>query len=218
MNLFLAIAVCFVPLFIGILIAIIFIKECRIAHTFLSVVLGFFAIFLIILVRTLVNDLVGFISPSTMNAFYAFLISTLFFAFIEESVKMLFCTLLPKAKIDFSAFTTNCIIFGASIGCFETVLYLVTGYDTLFRLCTAVIIHIACAVLSGYYIWALHSKIKFIRPYLFSIVMHGLYNFFAGQNNNLSWISIVIILLAIHSARLYYNIIKEKAKTNVLTS
>ena len=213
MNLFIAIAVCFIPLLIGIVIALICIEECKLLHSLIAIILGFLAIFLIILVRTIVNDFIGFITPENINIFWAFIISTIFFAFIEESVKMLFCTLLPRAKITLKAFVINCIIFGASIGCFETVMYLVTGYDTAVRLFTAVIIHIACAVLSGYFIWAVNSKVKFARIFFFSILMHGLYNFFASQNGNFAWISIIIILFALHKARLYYYVVKEKVKT-----
>ena len=218
MNLFIAIAVCFIPLLLGIIIAHIFIKDCKITHSLIAIVLGFLAIFLIILVRTLVNDIIGLITPSKLNMFLALIISAIFFAFLEESVKMLFCTLLPKAKITLKAFVINCIIFGASIGCFETVMYLVTGYNTLIRLFTAVIIHIACAVLSGYFIWAIYTKIKFARVFFFAILMHGLYNFFAGQNNELAWISFVIILFTVHKARLYYYVVKEKVKTTNIMS
>ena len=211
MNLFIAIAICFIPLVIGIIIAIICVKEYKIYHSLIAILLGFLAIFLIILVRTLVNDFIGFLIPKTLHIFFAFIISTIFFAFIEETVKMLFCSLLPKAKITLKTFMINCLVFGAAIGCFETVMYLVTGYETIFRLFTAVIIHAACAVLSGYFVWAVYSKVKFTRVFLFSILMHGLYNFFASQDKEFSWISIVIVLFALHKARLYYSTIKEKA-------
>ncbi len=219
MNLFVASAICFVPLLIGIIIALLCLKECKLLHSLIAIVLGFFAILLIILVRTLVNDLMGFITPATVSVFFAFTISTIFFAFIEESVKMLFCSLLPKKNLTFKAFIINCSIFGASIGCFETLMYLVTGYgNTIIRLFTAVIVHIVCAVLSGYFVWALDKKIRFIRVFFFSILMHGLYNFFAGQALSIAWLSIVIILFSLHKARLYYKTIKEKTESSVLTS
>lgn len=218
MNLFVAIAICFVPLLIGIIIALICFKECKILHSIIAIVLGFLAILLIILVRTLVNDFIGFVTPTTLSVAFAFTISTIFFAFIEESVKMLFCTLLPKKGITFKAFIINCIIFGASIGCFETLMYLVTGYgNTVVRLFTAVIVHIVCAVLSGYFIWALNYKIRFVRVFFFSILMHGLYNFFAGQSLSFAWLSLIIILFALHKCRLYYKTIKEKTESSTLT-
>ncbi len=213
MNLFLSLAVCFVPLVLIISLCVIFIKGFKVFYALCAIILGFVAIFLIIVVRTMADDFFNFI-PFALSGFFAVVLSTLFYAFIEESVKMLLLVLLPKKIATLKNFMLSCMILGCTVGCAETLMYLVSGYTgTISRLFTAVIIHTLCALLSGYLIWALKSKLVYIGPFFMSVLLHGLYNYFALQTSSLRWFSIVILLFSLLRCRVNYVNVKEKLES-----
>ncbi len=213
MNLFVAIAVCFIPLVVCIALCLMFVKEFKVLYALSAIFFGFIAMLLIILFRTGVDELSSIITLS-FTTFFGFLASTLLFAFLEEGVKMLLLPFLPKKIQSLKIYILVCLIFGCSVGCFETLMYLVTGFEnTVTRLFTSVVIHSVCALLSGYFIWALKNKKRFIRAFGVSVLLHGLYNFFVIQVSFLWWLSIITIFLALLKSRAYYQLFSNSEKS-----
>ncbi len=212
MSLFAAVLICFIPLIIGVALCLYFIKDFKVLYALIAILLGFVAIFVILLFRAAVEEL-GNIFPITIAGFAGFLITTLLFAFLEEVAKMLLLPFFSKKIKTLQIFLLTSLIFGCSVGCYETLMYLVTGYDgTVMRLFTAVLIHTACAGLSSYFIWALKTKEHFIRAFAVSVLLHGLYNFFVIQGTYLGWLAIVTILLSFIKMRSYYVLFLEREK------
>jgi RsiW-degrading membrane proteinase PrsW (M82 family) len=91
-------------------------------------------------------------------------------------------------------------LVGLTLGCFETLIYVVTGHGTfLLRLCTAVLIHTECAALSALAVWSWKSRDAFrpatIAPFVSAVLIHSVYNFFAAFPPPLWWFSVIAILL-----------------------
>ncbi len=218
MSLFISLAICFIPLLLAIILCIVFIKDFKVIFALSSVFFGFIAIVLIIVVRTIVSDVSSIFSFS-LEGLIGIVISTIFFAFVEESVKMLLIPLFPKKIATLKNFMFACLIFGCTVGCVETLMYLVTGFSgTITRLFTAVVIHTLCALLSGYYVWALKNKVRYIGPFLMSILLHSLYNYFIAQVSPLRWFAVVILLFALLRCRVNYVTLKEKTESLGLPS
>ena len=94
------------------------------------------------------------------------------------------------------------MLSGLALGCFESVIYLVSGYENIgLRLVTAVMLHTACAGLGGIFVWSVKNKRTKVLPFIFAIILHGVYNYFAGFSTSIRWFSIVIIVLAFIECR-----------------
>lgn len=207
MELYITLACCFLPLILGIFIAVLKIKDFKLSYAFSAIVMGFAAIFLIILVQNAVKGMFLFL-PSNLTGV---LISTLLYGLIEESVKMLLLFFLPGKKISCKVFLVVSLIMGCAVGSFETVMYVVTGLGgTFLRLFTAVILHIVCAGLSGLFVWSAKNKKCCLAAFVTAVFVHGIYNFFAGFTGVWWWFSIVTILFAILRCRAYYADLCEK--------
>ncbi len=218
MSLFLSLAICFIPLIVGITICLIFVKEFKVVYALLAILFGLIAIILIIVVRTAVNDLSELV-PLSLQGYVGLLITVILFALIEELVKMVLIFLFPKKIDSLEIFMITCLMLGCTVGSFETVMYLVTGIsETIPRLFTAVVVHMLCALLSGFFVWASRKKYRFVRAFLMSFVLHGIYNYFAGLNTFLWWFSIVTILFALMKCRIYYATFKEKQVSETILS
>ncbi len=218
MNLFLALALCFVPLLIGIALCLVFIKDFKILYALQALVFGILAVGLIILVRTFINDISEH-SPFMLSGYLGLLVSVVLFAFVEEFVKMILIFFFPIKVVSLRLYVFTCLVFGCTVGSFETLMYLVSGFgDTLLRLFTAVVVHTMCALLSGYFVWGLKHKFSFIRAFWMSFLLHGVYNFFATQTSFIWWFSIVTILFMFFKCRIYYSSLKENSETLSVTS
>ncbi len=210
MSLFLSLAACFIPLIAGITLCLIFVKDFKILYAIQALVFGLAAVIMIILVRTFISDVAERI-PFTLQGYLGVLVSVILFAFVEEFVKMVFIVFFSKKIETLKNFMLISLLFGCTVGSFETLMYLVTGFaDTVPRLFTAVVVHTLCASLSGLFAWAMRHKFSFFRAFWMSFLLHGVYNFFASQTSFLWWFSIVTILFIVFKCRIYYSLLHEK--------
>ncbi|OJF77272.1 MAG: hypothetical protein BKP49_02040 [Treponema sp. CETP13] len=212
MHLFISIALCFIPLIVIILIASLLIKELSKKSVFAGILAGFGAIIPISIAQYFLEPLNSFLGNSLTSVFITAL---LFNGLIEEAIKMLFIFFIPGKNKRKSTFFAVALIAGCTFGCFEAVVYLIAGSTNIStRLFTAVLLHTFCAGLSGIYIWTLKNTKAMLSPFLLAVVLHGIYNFFAGFTNDFWWFSVITIVFAIMQCRIYYTKIDESTIQN----
>lgn len=207
---------CILPAFVMLLLLCFFQKKDGFTFRFglLAILLGLVSIIPI----TAVQFLVSYFSSSIKTTLATVLVTALLFnGVIEESFKMVMLLFLPAKKTSQKVFFAASLLSGLVLGCFETVIYLVSGqHDVVVRLVTSVLVHTACSGLSGLYVWSFKQKKIKIMPFVLAAVLHGLYNFFAGFTGGFWWISIVCLLFAFIECALYYDRILEKPDENSL--
>lgn len=210
---YLGIVLCFVPLAACFLIATLGYK-LKISHQLIAILLGLIAIVPISFIQyflppiPLLND-----SP----VLRALVKSILLYGLVEELVKMFL--ILPLPHKEYSEFHTLMIafVFGSAIGSFESVVYFLDriqlshmyGGEPLYgliilRIFSSDIIHITCTGLCGLFIYSLRQKKAKFSILITAILLHGVYDFFAGFQNNLRWFAIPVIILAIAECRIKY--------------
>ncbi|MCR4939069.1 MAG: PrsW family intramembrane metalloprotease [Treponemataceae bacterium] len=198
------IGICFVPLIILTAVLLAVCKKLTVGSALISILSGFAAIIPIAVIQLLVLSLPVFSSTKIVSVF---LTAILFNGLIEETLKMLMLMIIPGKKKDIFTFTICSMIAGFSIGTFETIVYMLM-YGTgaiILRYATAVLIHTFCAGLSGLYVWSFKHKKQYIRPFVASVFIHGLYNFFAGFILPLKIFSYVTILYAVIRLKFSYD-------------
>ncbi|HAO29761.1 MAG TPA: hypothetical protein DCQ43_00285 [Treponema sp.] len=199
MNLYASIAICFIPLVALTLCLILLVREIKVVHVLLSALLGLLTVIPIALLQMLVERIPLF-EAQTLGAVLVH--SLIINGLIEETLKMCFLFLLPAKKYDVWKFLFCAMLSGLALGCFESVIYLVSGYENIgLRLVTAVMLHTSCAGLGGIFVWSIKNNRTKILPFIFAIVLHGVYNYFAGFSTSIRWFSIIIIVLAFIECR-----------------
>ena len=223
MNVYAFLALCFIPLVATTLLLTMLVGGLRLRYSLWACVVALIAVLPIAFVQFFVGRLPVFAD----NTFSSLLLTAMLFnGAIEESLKALFMLLLPRKKLPLAAFFSCALLFGLTLGSFETVIYLVrllqtaalpTGIDAAFRLmvlrmATAVLVHTFCAGLSGLGIWqAAHGKLR-PTPFLYTVLLHGFHNFFAAFNTNFRYFSIVAILFAALECRIWYRQAQPEAQ------
>ena len=136
---------------------------------------------------------------------------------IEESAKMAFLFLLPAKKSKLSAFFSYAVLCGLTLGCLETLIYLIYGNRSItLRLFTAVVMHTFCAGLSGLFVYCikrrqeLADKSLLWLPFALAVLFHGLYNYFAGIYGTLHYFAYAVIAATILECKLRYQSVKIK--------
>jgi len=207
MNLLLSISLCFIPLVITVFLVHILIPDYSNLYAFIGILAGLGAIVPVTILQYAIPQL-----PITIanTVFSALLFALLFNGLIEETIKMIFIAFIPGKNKNFNIFLATAFIIGCSFGCFEAVIYFIAGQKTIsIRLITAVILHILCTGLSGMYLWTFKNGKGMISAFITAIILHGIYNFFAGFSGGFWWFSIVTILFAAIQCRIYYKKIEE---------
>lgn len=130
---------------------------------------------------------------------------------IEEGVKAGLLFAFPVSKVSLKQFFIYSLLAGLCFGCFEAIVYVVTGSQHIeLRFLTAVIIHTLCSGMGGLFVWTCVKKQCKISIILNSIIIHGVYNFFAGFTGLFWWFSLVAMLFGFMQVRNYYRRIQEK--------
>ena len=123
---------------------------------------------------------------------------------IEEGVKMLLLFLLPARRTQKSVFTSYAVLFGFTLASFENAIYLLAGNPLTIRLFTAAIIHTSCSVLCGLFVLSVKKKKTQILSFLFALIFHGVYNYFADFADIRKFFAIAVILIAVFECVLRY--------------
>lgn len=207
MSIFIFIFLCFVPLLVCCILFCLFVPNFKTRYGLWASFVGLVSLIPIVFIQFFILNLPIF---DKNNILSVLITAIIFNGLVEESVKMICLLLLPSKKTTFSVFFSMTLLSGLALGCFETLIYLFTGLETIWqRLFTAVLIHTFCAGLSGIYVWTFKHKNSAVTPFIFSAVLHGLYNFFAGFSGAYKWFSILAIGMAILECRIWYTKIKN---------
>ena len=90
----------------------------------------------------------------------------------EETIKMALLSAMPAKQMKPAAFCRYSILSGLTLACFETLIYLISGYENIrLRMFTAVLIHVACAVLDGLFAFSLKHKKADVSPFIYAVRM-----------------------------------------------
>ena len=210
---YLGIVLCFIPLILMFIIDT-FCFKLEALHQLFAILLGLFAVLPISFIQYF---LPGIKFLEAMPVLYSLLKSIILYGLVEEMVKMVL--FLPLPHKDYTEFKTLMLafVFGAAIASFESVVYFltylqnsqITGgkllYGSIFlRIFSSDIIHICCTGLCALFVYTLRNKPAKISILVTAILLHGIYDFFAGFTNGLRWFSVPVILLTIAECRIKY--------------
>ncbi|HAH63569.1 MAG TPA: hypothetical protein DCL73_15905 [Treponema sp.] len=214
MNIYAALALCFVP-YIVVFLLLKFLGKVKITAELLATLLGLLAVLPITFLQFYIRGFPFF----NRDTWSGELLKAVFFnGLIEEVLKMLVMFLLPSKKITLGKFFGCAFLCGASLGCFESAIYFLQRlqhandvgaylvYEEIFvRMFTADFVHMFCAGLSGLFVWSVkHHKVD-IMALVYPVLLHGLYNFFALYDSY-RWFAAAAILFAAVQCRLRYTI------------
>lgn len=207
------ITLCFLPL----VIAIIILSCCckiKLTHQLIAVLMGLVAVFPISFIQYFLPDIPGLINSPLLRTL---LKSILIYGLVEEAIKMALAIPLPHK--DYTALKALLLTFvmGLALGCFESVVYYfdhlqkanLKGAQLLYgqialRIFTSDLIHMTCTGLSGLFIFSSRNKQTKISFFVLAVLLHGVYDFFAGFSSNLKWFSVAVVVLAIAECRIKY--------------
>lgn len=210
MSVYVMMGLSFVPLLLFLVVFCLAVPGFRVRYGLVSTLVGLFSLIPIVVAQYLVLKLPVFASSSLVGALIAAMV---FNGLVEETVKMFTLLLLPHKRIRSGVFFAMSLISGLALGCFETVIYLFSGYHNIeIRSLTAVAMHGFCAGLSGIYVWTWRNpveksggkKTSLVMPFVLAVLLHGVYNFFAGFRGGFWWFSIVALLMAALECRIWY--------------
>jgi hypothetical protein len=124
---------------------------------------------------------------------------------IEESIKFLCLLGIPRKGRPFGAIMAAGALAGFTVGSLEAVMYFASGVGRIaLRLATAGLIHTFCALLSSVCIASFSSGKKYWQPFALAVLIHGVYNFFAGFPGRFWWFSVAAIFFAAIECRMWY--------------
>lgn len=217
---------CFVPLLFAFCL-FTFVFKLKISHQLLAILLGLAIVFPISVIQYVVPTTNVF---QNMPIVGTMLKSLIIYGLVEELFKTI--VLVPvlstkSIKEEYSAIQLLFLSFllGLSLACFESLVYLFDRlqiannkgaqllYHHIFlRIFTSDLIHMSCAGLCGLFVISKrYNNNKSKISYLFlAILLHGIYDFFAGFQNNLKYFSFLVVLLALIECRVKYTALTKK--------
>ena len=214
LSIILPVFLCFIPLIAVFLIFLLGFKM-RAGQLCVAVLLGLIAVFPI--------SVIQFFLPSVnilteMPILREILKSLLLYGLIEELLKCVFILPLPKKDKTALEFLFLAFTMGLALGCFESIVYYLDHlqmannrsatllYGSIFaRIFSSDLIHMTCTGLCGLFIFSIRNKSTHITCLLSAVLLHGIYDFFAGFQNGLRWFAVAAILLAIAECRIKYS-------------
>ena len=215
MNIYALFARSFVPLLAVFVLFMIFVPGLKLRHALWACILGLITVAPASFIQYYLLNLPIFYTGTVISLLVT---AVIFNGLIEETVKMLFMALQPQKKTILPAFFACCLLCGLTLGSFESVIYMVRRIqDTAYpltnkeiynliasRMFTAVLIHTFCAGLSGLYLWGFRHNSRHIMPFIWAVLLHGVYNFFAGFKSGFYWFAIIAIVFAALECRIWY--------------
>ncbi|MBD5433742.1 MAG: PrsW family intramembrane metalloprotease [Treponema sp.] len=230
LNVYAPMLLCLVPLVTTFLLLAILVPGISILREFFAVLAGLLAFVPIVILQfSFWNLRIEMLMRA--NLFLSIIHSLIFFGLIEEGVKAASLLVLKSRGESLRNFFAYSILAGMALGCFESVVYLLTAVGTrpqvlaeflqmiFLRMATALVIHALCAGLGGLCIFYSKNIRRNFSPLVFAIVIHGIYDFFAANAYPLKYFSIAVILLAILECRIFYlrtreNLASEKSSAS----
>ncbi|MBO6131264.1 MAG: PrsW family intramembrane metalloprotease [Treponema sp.] len=214
MNIYASIAMTFIPLVTVYICFLLLGKDFNKVHGAAACLCGLLALLPIELLLIIIHTWHPFASVNLPGRLIKGLLIN---GIIEESAKMAFLFLLPAKKSKLSAFFSYAVLCGLTLGCLETLIYLIYGNRSItLRLFTAVVMHTFCAGLSGLFVYCikrrqeLADKSLLWLPFVLAVLFHGLYNYFAGIYGTLHYFAYAVIVATILECKLRYQSVKIK--------
>ncbi|MFA6856662.1 MAG: PrsW family glutamic-type intramembrane protease [Treponema sp.] len=217
MNIYAALALCFVP-YAVVFLLLKFLGKEKITVELLATLSGLLSVLPITFLQFYIGGFPFFNKSSWSGQLFK---TILFNGFVEEVLKMLVMFvlfLLLKKKLTLANFFGCAILCGLSLGCFESAVYFLQHlqhannvgaylvYEEIFmRMFTADFVHMFCAGLSGLFIWSVRQHKADILAIIYAVLLHGLYNFFILYDSYF-WFAIAAVLFAAIQCRLRYTI------------
>ncbi|MGI5058569.1 PrsW family glutamic-type intramembrane protease [Treponema pectinovorum] len=215
MNVYAVFAMTFIPLLAVFFLIVILVPGQKIRYALWACILGLLTVAPAAFVQHYVLTLPIFLANTVINLLITAII---FNGLLEESFKLFFMGFLPQKKLSLAAYFSCAILAGMTLGSFESAIYFVKkisdanalmGAKEIFsllvsRMFTSVLVHTFCAGLSGLYLWMFKKKKSNIMPFVWAVLIHGIYNFFAGFKSGFYWFSIVAIFFAALECRIWY--------------
>lgn len=224
MNIYLSVSLCFIPLVLIFILSVIY-SKVKILTSLTAVVLGFLSVIPIVFFQYLLNTYIPKDFILTNATLYLLLNALIFNGLLEEGVKFGIQFILPAKNIELKQFMALSLIFGITLGCFESVIYLLNHlqeaseknaeliYSLIFaRMISADLIHTFCAALLGFSVYSIKNKKFYISPVIVAVLTHGIFNFFSYFKNFIQWFAIVVVLFAIIEVRVKYLKVSEDFK------
>ena len=212
------IILCFLPLIVA-LVIFTFGFKLNFFHQIVAVLIGLLTVIPISFIQFFLPDIPFLLQFPLWHTLFK---SLVIYGFVEELIKMLMTVLLPHKKSSTLQFLFLAFLMGISLGCFESVVYFLDHlqkanakgaqllYSQIFmRIFTSDIIHLTCAGLGGLFVVSCRQKKVKVSIFVFSVILHGFYDFFAGFANFFKDFSFIVILLAIVECRIKYLSLKE---------
>lgn len=218
LSIVLPVIICFIPLIAAFFI-FLFGFKIKAGYLALAILMG--------LIAVLPISIIQFYLPSLnilmeMPVLRAFLISLLLYGLVEESLKCVFILPLPKKNLSAFEFLLLAFTMGLALGCFESVVYYLDHlqmannrnatllYGPIFlRIFSSDLIHLTCTGLCGLFVYSVRNKMTKASCLIFAIILHGIYDFFAGFSSGLRWFSVAVVLMAIAECRIKYTSLKN---------
>ena len=217
----LGLILCFIPLIIS-LLAFTFGFKLKLSFQLIACLFGLIAVLPISFIQFFIPEIPSLASYPIL---YTLIKSLVLYGFIEELIKMLLCIPLPHKELDECDFLFLAFMMGIALGCFESAVYYFDhlqiannrGAQLLYgqigvRIFTSDIIHMMCTGLCGLFIYSCRSKKSRLSFFVTAILLHGVYDFFAGFSGGLRWFSIAVVLMSIAECRIKYSSLKNVDK------
>ena len=212
------IILCFVPLVVAVLVFALSFK-IKVGHQLIAVLLGLAAVLPISFIQYFLPDLQFLTGVPLVKTL---LKSLILYGLVEELIKMLLAIPLPHKEYSELDFLLLAFVMGLALGCFESVVYYfdhlqkasARGAELLYgliaaRIFSSDVIHMCCMGLSGLYIFSKRQRNPQFSYFVLAVIIHGVYDFFAGFSNGLRWFSIAVVLLAAIECRIKYSALKH---------
>lgn len=212
------IILCFVPLVVAVLVFALSFK-IKVGHQLIAVLLGLAAVLPISFIQYFLPDLPFLTGVPLVKTL---LKSLILYGLVEELIKMLLAIPLPHKEYSELDFLLLAFVMGLALGCFESVVYYfdhlqkasARGAELLYgliaaRIFSSDVIHMYCMGLSGLYIFSKRQRNPKFSYFVLAVIIHGVYDFFAGFSNGLRWFSIAVVLLAAIECRIKYSALKQ---------
>ena len=219
------IALCFVPLILAIVIFAAGFK-LKFLHLLIAVLMGLIAVLPISFIQYFIPEIPGLTGLPISPVVSALLKSLLLYGLVEEAIKTLALIPVPHKSYNSAdeADRAGCLGFlllaftaGLSLGCFESVVYYFDhlqiansrGATLLYgqiavRIFTSDIIHMTCTGLCGLFVYSCRKKPCRVSCLVMAVLLHGIYDFFAGFSSGLRWFSVAVVLMAIAECRIKF--------------
>lgn len=219
LNVYAPMLLCLVPFITTFLLLAILVPGISISREFLGMLAGLVAFIPIVILQFFFfGRLQKFMQA---NLFLSIIHSLIFFGMIEEGVKATSLLILKSRGESLRNFFAYSILAGMTLGCFESVVYLLATFGTrsqvssgvlrmiFLRMTTSLAIHTLCAGLGGLCIFYSKNIRRNFSPLVFAILIHGIYDFFAAFDSPLKYFSVALILLAALECRIFYLRVRE---------